>query len=292
MPTETTVLPFPLYRQGKVRDVYDLGDRLLLVATDRLSAFDVILPTAIPGKGAILTAISNFWFDFTADMIPNHRTGQRLADLGVDAETAAGLDDRATIGRKAERIDVECVVRGHIAGTGWKEYESRGTLAGEQLPAGLRRGDALPEPQFTPAAKNDVGHDENISVQALRNVVGDDLAARLEQTSMELYLAARVRAERAGFALADTKFEYGFVNGELTLIDEVLTPDSSRYWDIATWEPGTEPPSFDKQVVRDWLESTGWNKEAPGPELPDHIVRSTQQNYATVLARLKESGDA
>lgn len=293
MPTDSgePLLPFPLFRRGKVRDVYDLGERLLLVATDRLSAFDVVLPTQIPGKGAILTAISNFWFDQTEAIIPNHRTGQSLSAIGLSAEDAVLLEERSTIGWKATRIDIECVVRGHIAGSGWKEYAASGTLAGEGVPSGLRRGDALPEPRFTPAAKNDSGHDENISVAALRDLVGTDLAIQLEQVSKELYSFARDRAARAGFALADTKFEFGFVDGALTLIDEALTPDSSRYWDIATWEPGTEPPSFDKQVVRDWLEASGWDKEPPGPELPEAIVRSTQHNYATVLARLKESGE-
>ena len=279
-------LPFPLYWRGKVRDVFDLGDRLLIVATDRLSAFDVVLPTPIPGKGRLLTAISDFWFDRTTWIVPNHRTSDDVSSLGLDAEIAADLDGRATVVRRAERIGVECVVRGYLAGSGWKEYAAQGTLAGESLPGGLRRGDRLPEPRFTPAAKNDTGHDENISRDDLADLVGGELARQLELTSLGLYDHARRVAEQAGFVLADTKFEFGHVDGMLTLIDEALTPDSSRYWDIASWRPGEEPPSFDKQVVRDWLEATGWNKEPPGPPLPDEIVATARSRYAEVLGRL------
>jgi phosphoribosylaminoimidazole-succinocarboxamide synthase len=279
-------LPFPLFRRGKVRDVFDLGDQLLIVATDRLSAFDVVLPTPIPGKGRILTSISEFWFDQTEEIVPNHRSGSSLEALGLDAEALGMLDGRASIVRKAERIDIECVVRGNIAGSGWKEYASAGTLAGKPLPEGLRRGDELPAPQFTPAAKNDTGHDENISIEQLRSVVGREMADDLETTSLELFGFARELALKAGFVLADTKFEFGLIDGQLTLIDEALTPDSSRYWDVASWTPGTEPPSFDKQVIRDWLEASGWNKEAPGPVLPDLIVESARQKYAEVLDRL------
>ena len=282
-------LPFPAYRRGKVRDVFDLDDRLLIVATDRLSAFDVVLPTAIPGKGILLTAISDFWFDRTALVLPNHRTGDNLSDLaslGLSPEQTAMLQGRATVVLKAERVDIECVVRGHLAGSGWKEYQALGTLAGEALPAGLRRGDRLAEPRFTPALKNDDGHDENISRARLSNLIGADLAGELEQVSLDLYASAGPIASDAGFVLADTKFEFGFVDGELTLIDEALTPDSSRYWDVASWTPGAEPPSFDKQVVRDWLESSGWDKEPPGPNLPVDIVAATHDKYAEVLRRL------
>ncbi|MEJ7900229.1 MAG: phosphoribosylaminoimidazolesuccinocarboxamide synthase [Thermomicrobiales bacterium] len=279
-------LPFPPYRRGKVRDVFDLGDRLLIVATDRLSAFDVVLPTAIPGKGALLTAISDFWFDHTEHLLPNHRTRQSLDDLAVSLEQQAMLADRSTIVRKAERIDIECVVRGHLAGSGWREYRSLDTLAGEALPPGLQRGDQLPDLRFTPAVKNDHGHDENISRARLAALIGSELATLLERTSIELFTSARSTAGEAGFVLADTKFELGFIDGELTLIDEALTPDSSRYWDFGTWRTGSEPPSFDKQAVRDWLESSGWNKEPPGPELPADIVTSTRDKYVEVLRRL------
>lgn len=279
-------LPFPVYRRGKVRDVFDLGDRLLIVATDRLSAFDVVLPTPIPSKGVLLTAISDFWFDHTGHIVPNHRTGESLDMLGLAASLRGELDGRSTIVRKADRIDIECVVRGHLAGSGWKEYQASGTLAGEPLPDGLRRGDPLPAPRFTPAIKNDRGHDENISRQVLAGQIGGDLADLLESMSLDIFAYARNLAARAGFVLADTKFEFGFIDGALTLIDEALTPDSSRYWDTATWTPGTEPPGFDKQAVRDWLEASGWNKEPPGPVLPSEIVDSTREKYAEVLHRL------
>jgi phosphoribosylaminoimidazole-succinocarboxamide synthase len=284
--SDLPTLPFPLYRRGKVRDVYDLGDRLLIVATDRLSAFDVVLPTPVPGKGEILTAISDFWFDETEALVPNHRTSTSVADLGLPGDVQHALAGRSAIVRKAERIDIECVVRGYLAGSGWKEYQVAGTLAGEALPAGLQRGDSLPEPRFTPAAKNDTGHDENISRAELAARVGQSLAADLERTSIALYQHARAIAARAGFILADTKFEFGHIDGQLTLIDEALTPDSSRYWDESTWMPGTEPPSFDKQVIRDWLERSGWNKEPPGPELPTIIVDTARGRYAEVLRRL------
>ncbi len=287
-PTVTIIsgLPFPVYRRGKVRDVFDLGDRLLLVATDRLSAFDVVLPTRIPGKGSLLTGISDFWFDRTGELMSNHRTGESVAGLNLAPDQVALLQGRSTIVRKAERIDIECVVRGHLAGSGWKEYQASGTLAGEALPAGLRRGDQLPELRFTPAVKHDDGHDQNISRQDLAGQVGRELADRLEDASVRLFTHARAIAREAGFVLADTKFEFGFIDDELTLIDEALTPDSSRYWDVTTWAPGTEPPSFDKQVVRDWLEESGWDKEEPGPELPPAIVGETRDRYAAVLKRL------
>lgn len=279
-------LPFPAYRRGKVRDVFDLDDRLLIVATDRLSAFDVVLPTAIPGKGVLLTAISDFWFDRTTHILPNHRTEDDLATLGLTRAQSTLLHGRATIVRKAERFDIECVVRGHLAGSGWKEYGALGTLAGEALPTGLRRGDPLPELRFTPAVKNDDGHDENISRRRLADLIGADLASRLELISLDLFAYAGQIAFSAGFVLADTKFEFGFIDGTLTLIDEALTPDSSRYWDQASWQPGAEPPSFDKQIVRDWLEGSGWDKEPPGPDLPATIVNATRDKYAEVLRRL------
>jgi phosphoribosylaminoimidazole-succinocarboxamide synthase len=284
-------LPYPVFRRGKVRDVFDLGDRLLIVATDRLSAFDVVLPTAIPGKGKILSAISDYWFDRTSGMIPNHRTTGRVEDLGLTPTQQELLAGRTTIAARAERIDIECVVRSNLAGTGWKEYQSSGSLAGERLPVGLQRGDALPEPRFTPAAKNDIGHDVNISRKELSDRIGADLACELERTSIALFERARGIAANAGFLLADTKFEFGFIDGTISLIDEALTPDSSRYWDLASWVPGTEPPSFDKQVVRDWVESSGWNKEAPGPELPPSVVEATRSKYMEVWQRLTTSND-
>lgn len=287
------LLPFPPFRRGKVRDVFDLGDRLLLVATDRLSAFDVVLPTPIPEKGSILTATSNRWFEITGGLVANHLTGETLRDLGLADSIVEVLQPRSSIGWKAERIDIECVVRGYLAGSGWKEYSQFGTLAGESLPTGLELGGALPEPRFTPAAKNDVGHDENISRARLREIVGFELAERLETTSIALYRFAHELAAHAGFILADTKFEFGFLKGELILIDELLTPDSSRYWDAKVWQPGVEPPSFDKQIIRDWLEKSGWDKEPPGPEIPTEMVELAADKYRQVrdrLAQVQEAG--
>lgn len=281
-----TLRHYPLFRRGKVRDVYDLGGELLLVATDRLSAFDVVLPTRIPDKGRLLTATSLWWFAQIGDIVPNHLVDQSLDDLDLDAGERAFLDGRTTRGRKAERIDIECVVRGYLAGSGWKEYRTSGTLAGEPLPMGLQLGSALPRPVFTPAIKNDAGHDENISVARLRQEIDPALAAELERISLALYARASSIAAQAGFVLADTKFEFGFIDGRLSLIDEVLTPDSSRYWEASLLEPGKEPPSFDKQIIRDWLESTGWDKQPPGPDIPAGIVAKARDRYQAVRDRL------
>ena len=284
--TTVSLRHYPRPRSGKVRDLFDLGDALLIVATDRLSAFDVILPTPIPGKGRILTAISDFWFDRTTDILPNHRTGRSLDDLDLLDDERTLLEGRSAIVRKAARIDIECVVRGYLAGSGWKEYEASGTLAGIGLPAGLQPGAQLPEPAFTPAIKNDAGHDQNISRSVLADLVGRDVALLLEARSVELYERGSAIAARAGFTLADTKFEFGWIDRQLTLIDEALTPDSSRYWDMRMRAPNAEPASFDKQIVRDWLETTGWNKMAPGPALPPSIVSRTRGRYRDVLERL------
>lgn len=281
---------YPLLRSGKVRDLYDAGEHLLLVATDRLSAFDVILPTPIPGKGVLLTQIAAFWFAKTAHLCPNHLVATNISGLDLDDDESRELAGRTMICRKADRIDIECVVRGYLAGSGFREYADSGTLAGESLPGGLRLGDALPEPRFTPAIKNDEGHDENISRARLREIVGEDLAKRLEETSFAIYELASGIAAEAGFILADTKFEFGWIDGELTLIDEVLTPDSSRYWDAASRVPGEEPPSFDKQIIRDWLASpaSGWDRaaETPPPPLPDDVVEHTRARYVEVFERL------
>lgn len=286
--TETHLPGLPLLHRGKVRDTYDAGDdQLLMVATDRLSAFDVVLPTPIPGKGIILTAVSRFWFDQTAGLIPNHLLSIDEADFPeVIATDRPMLAGRTMLVRRAERIDVECVVRGYLAGSAWSEYESRGTVAGEPMPSGLRLGDRLPEPLFTPAAKIDEGHDVNLGPGDLAATVGADLADRLEQTSLNLFLAASELAESRGLVLVDTKFEFGFVAGELTLIDELLTPDSSRYWDAAGRMPGQAPANFDKQFVRDWLVESGWDRELPGPILPAEVVAGTRQRYAEVYRRL------
>jgi phosphoribosylaminoimidazole-succinocarboxamide synthase len=274
-----------------VRDIYDAGDDLLLVASDRLSAFDVILPTQIPEKGKLLTSITEYWFHQTAHISPNHLVSTDIASLDVSRTEAEQLQGRTMVGRKAERIDIECVVRGYLAGSGHKEYAASGTLAGEPLPSGLRLGDALPEPRFTPAIKNDDGHDENISREQLRSLIDPDLADTLEEMSLRIFAFARQRAARAGFVLADTKFEFGWVDGELIVIDEILTPDSSRYWDASMLEPGKEPPSFDKQIVRDWLETQPWDKTAPGPVVPASIMHKARERYEAVYNRLTSIDD-
>lgn len=286
--SELTLNHYPLFRRGKVRDVYDLGEELLLVATDRLSAFDVVLPTEIPDKGRLLTATSLWWFAQIADIVPNHLVDQSLADLDLSDDERTFLDGRTTRGRKAERIDIECVVRGYLAGSGWKEYRAQGTLADVPLPEGLQLGSALPHPVFTPAIKNDAGHDENISVARLHQEIDPTLAEALERISLAIYERASGIAAQAGFILADTKFEFGFIDGTLSLIDEVLTPDSSRYWEASLLEPGKEPPSFDKQIVRDYLETLDWNKKAPGPKLPAEVIRLTVEKYAEALRRLTD----
>lgn len=282
---------YPLIRQGKVRDIYDAGDNLLLVATDRLSAFDVILPTPVHGKGKLLTALSVFWFEKTQPILPNHLVSTDISTLNVSEDEAAWLDGRTMIARKAERIDIECVVRGYLAGSGYKEYVAEGTLAGEPLPTGLQRADQLPEPCFTPAIKNDDGHDENISRARMADVIGQELADQLEAKSLEIYAYARDLSASAGIILADTKFEFGYIDGQLSLIDEVLTPDSSRYWEAASVVPGTEPESFDKQIVRNWLETLDWDKTAPGPEIPADIVARTIARYHEVYDRLLAAGE-
>lgn len=280
------LIDLPLFRRGKVRDTYDLGDRLLMVASDRLSAFDVILPTPIPGKGVVLTHLSRFWFNLTRHIVPNHFTPTPIRDVIPGIAADSDLSGRSMIVRKAERIDIECVVRGFLAGSGWAEYRQSGTLAGETLPTGLSQGDRLDQPRFTPALKNDDGHDENVSVVTVDSLLGADLRRRIEATSLALYEFAAETAAARGLILADTKFEYGFVDGELTLIDEVFTPDSSRFWDAATYEPGRDQASFDKQFVRDWLMVSGWNREPPGPILPPEIVAGTIDRYRVAFERL------
>ena len=278
-----TALPLPLVARGKVRDVYALGeDRLLIVATDRLSAFDHVLPTPIPDKGRVLTLLSAFWFERTATLVPNHLLTLDLRPLGLPDE----LQDRAMVVRRARRIDVECVVRGYLAGSAWEEYRERGTVGGVALPAGLRPGDRLPEPLFTPATKAAAGHDENITVARLADLVGPALAHELRERSVALYRAAHALAWERGLVLADTKFEFGFGPREdLILIDEALTPDSSRYWDRAAYAAG-RPEPFDKQYVRDYLTRIGWNREPPAPALPPEVVAATRERYRECYRRL------
>ncbi len=275
----------PLFRTGKVRDTYDLGDRLLMVASDRLSAFDVVLPSVIPGKGVLLTQLSHYWFDLTGKIVPNHLLGDGSVDT-ISFPNMGNIQDRAMLVRKAKRIDVECVVRGCLAGSGWREYAESQTLAGRRLPERLRQCERLPAPVFTPALKNDAGHDENISVADLENAIGGELTGTLEALSLKLFAFASATAEARGLILADTKFEFGFIDGALTLIDEALTPDSSRYWDAQTYQPGHDQESFDKQFVRNWLVDSGWNREAPGPILPEHVIQETQARYQSAFERI------
>jgi phosphoribosylaminoimidazole-succinocarboxamide synthase len=275
-----------VFRRGKVRDTFDLGDgTLLMVATDRISAFDVVLPTPIPDKGRVLTQMSRWWFARTAGIVPNHLRDDDPATLPPQVPWESWRE-RAMRTVRAERIDVECVVRGYLAGSGWKEYRELGTLADEPLPRGLGESSRLPEPRFTPASKNDSGHDENISRARLAELVGGDLARRLEEVSLALFEHGSAVCAEAGMLLADTKFEFGMVDGTLTLIDEVLTPDSSRFWEAATWREGEPQPAFDKQLVRDHLETLAWDKRPPGPSLPDEVVRVTRAKYLEAARRI------
>ncbi len=283
-----TELPLKLFARGKVRDTYELSDdRLLMVATDRLSAFDRVLPNGIPDRGKVLTQLSIFWFSQTHSFQENHLVSGMVPDLPAALrDHRSELAGRFMIVRKAKRIDFECVVRGYLAGSAWKEYEESHTLAGEEMPPGLRQSEKLAYPIFSPATKADSGHDENISFAQMKKEIGDDLATKLRDASLELYKHASGHAERHGIILADTKFEFGLIDGELILIDEALTPDSSRFWDAAKYVVGTSPESYDKQFVRDWLEHSGWDKESDPPELPPDIVAQTRERYLTAYQRL------
>jgi phosphoribosylaminoimidazole-succinocarboxamide synthase len=276
-----------LPRRGKVRDVYDLGDAILIVASDRLSAYDHVLRPGIPGKGKVLTQLSTFWFDRLADVVPHHLLAsdpRQFPDrLAAHAELLRG---RAVVARKARVVPFECVARGYLAGSAFQEYRRSGTACGLPLPAGLERASRLPEPIFTPATKAESGHDENIDFAALERGVGPDLAARLRDLTLALYRRAAADAAARGLILADTKFEFGERDGELILVDEALTPDSSRYWDAAQWRPGEEPASFDKQFVRNWLDASGWDRESPPPELPPEVVAGTRDRYVEAFRRL------
>jgi phosphoribosylaminoimidazole-succinocarboxamide synthase len=276
----------PLIHRGKVRETYEVDDeRLLLVATDRLSAFDVVFDQPIPDKGRVLTRLSGWWFRELASLGPTHFLSDDPADLPA-AATGPELDGRVMLVRRAQRIDAECVVRGYLAGSGWAEYQRTGAVVGHRLPEGLREADRLPEPIFTPSTKAEVGHDENITREQLAGMVGAELAAELEERSLALYRAGAERAAQVGLILADTKFEFGWIDGRVALIDEVLTPDSSRFWDGDLYEVGTSPVSFDKQYVRDFVSASGWNKEPPAPALPDDVIAGTRERYVTAYERL------
>ena len=278
-------------RSGKVRDLFEVGDRLLLVASDRLSAFDVVLPTPLPDKGRVLTGLSRFWFGLTGEIVPNHLLGTSPADLPAGFTDEAGLRDlrgRMMLCRRAKVLPVEVIVRGYVAGSGWKDYRATGSICGIKLPEGLRESDRLPQPIFTPSTKAEVGHDENIGFDAMVGLVGAELAEQVRDVALRLYLRGAEITEKAGIRLADTKFELGTAldTGELMLIDEVLTPDSSRFWDASAYEPGRAQASFDKQPVRDWLEAQPWGKTYPGPELPAEIVAGTRGRYVEAFQRI------
>jgi phosphoribosylaminoimidazole-succinocarboxamide synthase len=287
---ETTLEGLTLHRRGKVRDVYELGDGLLIVATDRISAFDYVLGSGIPDKGKVLTQLSAFWFARMSDLVPHH-----LRAIDPDAFPAAArrhgavLRGRAMFVRRTEPVPIECVARGYLSGSGWKEYQQSGSVCGVKLPAGLRESDRLPEPIFTPATKAETGHDINISEDEAGRLVGRDLVARLKSLTLEIYRRGAAHAESKGIIVADTKFEFGLVGDEVVLIDEVLTPDSSRFWPEAQYEPGHGQPSFDKQFVRDYLEEIRWNKQPPVPSLPDEVIRRTREKYIEAFRLLTDS---
>jgi len=282
---ETSLPGIQFLNRGKVRDLYEVGDRLLIVATDRLSAFDVVLPTPIPDKGRVLTQLSLFWFNLLRDVIPNHV----VSAVDFQPQLAAyreQLDGRSMLCQKTKPLPVECVVRGYLSGSGWKDYRASGKVCGISLPAGLRESERLPEPIFTPSTKATAGHDENISFDEAAATIGGQLAERVRSVSLEIYRRAVAYAEPRGIILADTKFEFGLLGDQLIWIDEALTPDSSRFWPADGYQPGRSQPSFDKQYVRDYLERIGWNKQPPGPELPPEVVEATRARYREAYRQL------
>lgn len=286
---ESTIKSLPLIYRGKVRDVYGIDDRhLLIVTTDRLSAFDVIMPEPIPGKGAVLTAVSNFWFARTRDIVPNHLAALTLEQVLPDPAERAQVEGRAIVARKLKALPVEAIVRGYLIGTGWKDYQNTGAVCGIPLPAGLRMADRLPEPIFTPSTKAELGtHDENIDFAEAARILGQDIATQVRDISLRIYKEAADYALERGIIIADTKFEFGLDDdGKLVLIDEALTPDSSRFWPVDQYQPGSSPPSFDKQFVRDYLETLDWDKTPPGPKLPAEVIERTAAKYEEAQRRL------
>jgi len=287
-----TDLPLTLLHRGKVRDNYGLGDKLLIVASDRISAFDVVLPCGIPGKGRVLNLLSAFWFEKTAHIIPNHLievvkdAGQLHRYCHGKMDLPKSLAQRSMIVRKAERVSVECIVRGYLSGSAWAEYSASCTIHGAPATPGLRDSDRLPQPVFTPTTKADTGHDQPLSMGDLVAQVGRPLAEQLQEKSLAIYAFAEQYARTRGIIIADTKMEFGFLGDQLILIDELLTPDSSRFWDADAYQPGRPQPSFDKQMVRDWLTTSGWNKEPPAPMLPEDLIKRTSEKYAEVYRRL------
>ena len=296
MPVDTNTRPLletklpgvKLWKRGKVRDVYELGDKLLVVATDRLSAFDVVLPTGIPGKGVLLTQMSLFWFELLKDVLPNHVVTADVSEYPAELRAYRDqLEGRSMLVQKTDVMPIECVVRGYIVGSGWKDYKRTGAICGIALPAGLSESDRLEPPIFTPATKAETGHDENISYETMVETVGRERAAEARRVSLEIYERARAHAEARGIVVADTKFEFGVRDGRLIWIDEALTPDSSRFWPRDAYAPGRSQPSFDKQFVRDYLETLDWDKQPPGPELPPEVVARTVEKYVEAYERLR-----
>ena len=284
---ETAVPGLRKPKRGKVRDIYDLGDKLLLVATDRISAFDVVFPTPVPDKGRILTNLTLFWLDLLADVVPNHLLTTSLASLNLAPEQEEILRGRSLIVKKAKVFPFECIVRGYIIGSGWNEYQREGSICGVKLPAGLRLADKLPEPIFTPTTKVESGHDENVPFQAMVDALGSERAEKIRAVSLELYNRAAAHALSKGIIIADTKFEFGKFDGGILLVDEVLTPDSSRFWPLEKWKAGENPPSYDKQYLRDWLEKECcWNKRPPAPSLSDKVVAGTRAKYLEAYEKL------
>jgi phosphoribosylaminoimidazole-succinocarboxamide synthase len=284
---QTSLDGLTLHRRGKVRDVYEIGDQLLIVATDRISAFDYVLGSGIPDKGKVLTQLSGFWFERTGDLVPHHLVSMDVDQFPEAARRHAGdLRGRTMLVRRTEPIPIECVARGYLSGSGWKEYQQTGRVCGIPLPAGLRESDRLPQPIFTPATKADTGHDVNISEEEAAAIAGADLVARLRSLTLQIYARGVAHAESKGIIIADTKFEFGVAGTEIILIDEVLTPDSSRFWPKDRYEPGHGQPSFDKQYVRDYLEDIRWNKQPPVPSLPDDVVQRTREKYVEAFRLL------
>jgi len=287
-----------LVHKGKVRDLYAAGEKyLLIVSSDRISAFDFIMPTPIPGKGAILNKISAFWFARTGQIIKNHMISSAIGEIrgklsayGSSSLDCTNLDGRAVLVHRTKRVDYECIVRGYITGSGWKEYLKQGSVCGIKLPPGLKEAQKLPEPVFTPTSKADQGHDENVTFGQMAGALGPELAGKIKEKSLALYKFAAAHLESRGILLADTKFEFGLLDGELILIDEALTPDSSRFWDAARYKVGTSPDSYDKQYLRDWLEGSGWDKKSAPPALPTEVVQGTLKKYEEALNKITKAG--
>jgi phosphoribosylaminoimidazole-succinocarboxamide synthase len=285
--SETALTSFPLVARGKVRDIYDLNKHLLIIATDRLSAFDVVFNEPVPDKGRVLTGLAAYWFTQTADLLPNHLISTDVEQVpGLTGSERSLLRGRSMLVKKGEVIPVECVVRGYLAGSGLKEYQQSGTVTGIELPPGLAESSKLPEAIFTPTTKEAAGHDQPITYRELSNQVGEFLAAQLREYSLKLYRFAAQKAEASGIIIADTKFEFAWVDGELTVVDEIFTPDSSRFWPMNQYEPGKAQPSFDKQYVRDYLETLDWNKQPPPPPLPEEVIRKTREKYLEAYQRI------